>query len=632
MNLLNKSGVFDNIADLKLQVGVKPSAALPQVEKLSTQQAFLTLEPQTQAIAAFAVAAQAVESSAASAAARPADPIAIGTIAQTTQSLGTIRQFDVVQNYYSTALENLTALRRIAIALGEDGKPTLDTTTTLLARVRRFLIDQLGSEDALNARLGQHGIAAFSNLFTTLPPKIGATFTDADSKSATHNAHSALFHHGAVITDDIRGIEALRAVLVALRQDHQNQLAALQDQLATVETQLPEAAARLDTLNHTRLEALDDYAAAQHTLAEHWDAVAQAYAERRRVIDSHRGLFYVKQRETPVTVTLPDPQDLRFTSPDDIVPGVPDREIPLADDLAPFMEVVLDIPVADWAVLSGLAHLLPSRPRLELMVATRLQKVALRQKIGLPVATARLQGLAFQNRGLLDDIALRPFAASAMLDLQRQGHAILALDDLLASPVPLLREPARVLHRRLDAAAGGLLDLLRPIAPSLRLAWAAAAEADTLPVERPERWPGIAQAEAADLNGLRTFGELVAWWFRQLDSDASAASRTAMRNFVRACVMLATGDNPDEILQGHVSSPPRRFRIGEVMRLELNREPRPGALLQLLDDAQRLVGTLRVDDHDNGQTVASIVRVLDDSLGVNRPLTTAFRVTGSRNP
>ena len=105
-----------------------------------------------------------------------------------------------------------------------------------------------------------------------------------------------------------------------------------------------------------------------------------------------------------------------------------------------------------------------------------------------------------------------------------------------------------------------------------------------------------------------------------------------MRNFVRACVMLATGDNPDEILQGHVSSPPRRFRIGEVMRLELNREPRPGALLQLLDDAQRLVGTLRVDDHDNGQTVASIVRVLDDSLGVNRPLTTAFRVTGSRNP
>ena len=167
MNLLNKSGVFDNIADLKLQVGVKPSAALPQVEKLSTQQAFLTLEPQTQAIAAFAVAAQAVESSAASAAARPADPIAIGTIAQTTQSLGTIRQFDVVQNYYSTALENLTALRRIAIALGEDGKPTLDTTTTLLARVRRFLIDQLGSEDALNARLGQHGIAAFSSLFAT---------------------------------------------------------------------------------------------------------------------------------------------------------------------------------------------------------------------------------------------------------------------------------------------------------------------------------------------------------------------------------------------------------------------------------------------------------------------------------
>ena len=354
--------------------------------------------------------------------------------------------------------------------------------------------------------------------------------------------------------------------------------------------------------------------------------VEQADADRRRVIEGNVGLFYVKQRETPFTRTLPDPLDLRFTSADDLVPGCANRDTPLAEDLGPFMEAVLDIPVADWAMLRDLSHLLPGRTLLERMVLARRQRVELRLGQTMNTATAALQGLVQQNRVLLGEIAARPFTATSMLELQRQSHAILALDDLLACSVPLLREPARALHQRLDGAAGCLLARLRSVSPSLRLAWAAAAEADRLVIENPERWSGIAQAEAADFNGIRTLAELVAWWFRQLHPEASGASRSAMRNFVRACMMLAVGDDPEQILHGRLRTLPGRFLPGETLRLDLNRVPVPGAVLQLMDDAQRVIGMVRVEDHDEHGTLASITRVLDASVSLN----TAFRVSGQR--
>ena len=158
----------------------------------------------------------------------------------------------------------------------------------------------------------------------------------------------------------------------------------------------------------------------------------------------------------------------------------------------------------------------------------------------------------------------------------------------------------------------------------MRLAWSASAEADTLVVEAPERWTGLARAEEADFNGVRTLVELVAWWFRQLDGGASDPARTAMRNFVRACLLLAVNDDPLELLQGSVKTLPGRFRLGETLRVDLNREPRTGALLQLVDGSQRVVGTLRVEDHDANGTLTSIVSVLDPQA----ILSTTFRVSG----
>ncbi|MCC4113732.1 hypothetical protein LLG90_00035 [Aromatoleum toluclasticum] len=453
---------------------------------------------------------------------------------------------------------------------------------------------------------------------------------DAGPDGTPHNDESALFSAGKVVADDIRKIEALRGALTTLRRRHQQALEDLRTRLAALETDIPGEIRSLDVRERERVEALDDYAVAQRLLAEHWREIEAAWAARKRVIESHRGLFYVKVRETPLGRTLPDPLDLRPSSPDDLVPGCANRDTALPAALAPFMEAVFDIPAGDWANLRPLGHLLPGRAILAGLVDTRRQRLALRLNRALAADTPVLTSLVQQNHALVREVAARPFNASALSELQRQGSAILALDDLLAIPSPLLRDPARALHQRLDAAAGCILARLRTIAPSIRLNWAAAAEANRLAVETPERWPSLAEAEERDFNGIRTLVELVAWWFRQLDTDASGVARTAMRNLVRACLLLAASDDPRQLIQGTLKILPGRFRIGEALRLTLNREAAPGTLLQLFDDSQRVIATLRVDDHDDQGTVASVATILDPEVERNpgAVLNTALRISG----
>ncbi|MFT3758138.1 hypothetical protein [Thauera sp.] len=447
-----------------------------------------------------------------------------------------------------------------------------------------------------------------------------------------HNDESALFSAGKTIADDIGKIEALRGALVALRRRHQETADDLRARLAALEADIPGEIRQLDVRERERAETLDDYAVAQRLLAEHWREIEAAHAERRRVIESHLGLFYVKVRETPLGRTLPDPLELRPSSPDDLVPGCAGRETALPAALLPFMEAVYAIPAGDWANLRPLGHLLPGRAVLAGLVDACRQKITLQlnRSAAAAFATPVLAGLAQQNDALMREVAMRPFDAAALTELQRQGSAILALDDLLAIPSPLLREPARALHQRLDAAAGCLLARLRAISPSIRLDWATAAEANRLAVDSPERWPGLASAEERDFNGIRTLVELVAWWFRQLDTDASAAARSAMRNLVRACLLLAASDDPQQLVQGSIKTLPGRFRLGDALRLTLNREAAPGTLLQLFDDSQRVIATLRVDDHDEQGTLASVASILDPRLEREPAaiLSTALRISG----
>lgn len=583
-------------------------------------------------------------------AAPPAEPVSEPTYKKATDNFGTIRHVEPIRDHFINVRIAFESLRDFATRAPGTGKPLLERVETYL---KEYLVEhkregeyeqlmkELGVElgtpkdgditQRLTARFFSRKLPMLGELKKINVDKfISPTAPQGEIKevSFTHNAHSSLFDTGTVMTSDIRTMEALRHALIKVRREQQALLAQKEAKLTELESDIKDEGSTLSGLEAKRSEVLDDYAVAQRLLAEHWQEVEQRWADRKRIIENNLGLYYVRVRETPLSRTLPDPLDLRPGSASDLVPGCPNQPTPLAEELHPFMETVLDIPASDWAALSKLSNHLPGRIHLERMVQKRFQRIEIKLKTPAitQVSHPTLTTLLFSHQALVQSIAARPFAVAALRDMQLQGHRILALEDLLASPIPALRDPANQLHQRLNAAAGCLLAQLRAIKPSIRLAWADLADDNRLVVESPERWPNLNKAEGDDFNNIRTLVELVSWWFRQLDSDASGESRTAMRNFVRACLLLAASDDPQQLLQGQLKSLPARFHPGELLRLDLNREPSPGNLLQLLDDKQQVIATVRVQDHDDKGTLASIATIINPNIS----LTLAMQVTGQR--
>lgn len=591
----------------------------------------------------------------------PPEPVSTPTYEKASANFGTMRHVEPVRDHLINAFLTLEKLRLFAA-------DAPGTEAPLLVRVEEYLKKHMGASDyqalldglgitipppedknlklaifvdpKLKSTVGEQARKISGRFFRQQLPKIGELThvalgdvvdkpAEVKSISVAHNTHSALFSTGRVMADDIRTMEALRHALVKVRRDQQLLLEKVQAGLAELEERIGKERATLGGLEAKRSEALDDYVVAQRLLAEHWQEIEARYAERKRIIESNVGLYYVRVRETPMSLTLPDPLDLRPGNADDLVPGCPNRSAPLAAELQPFMANLLDIPAADWAALRDLSKHLPGRSQLDMLVQQRRQRIQIR--LQQPAAQAgfsrpALVALLQNHRSMAQAITAKPFAVAGLRDMQQQGHHILALEDLMGIPIPALRDPSNQLHQRLNTAAGCLLDRLQAIKPSLRLAWADLADDNRLPVENPERWPNLDQAEADDFNNLRTLVELIGWWFRQLGPDASGDSRTAMRNFIRACLLLAANDDPQQLLQGQLKSLPTRFRAGELLRLDLNREPAPGNLLHLLDDQQQVIATVRVEDHDSNGTLASIASVINPNVS----LSLALRVTGQR--
>jgi len=199
------------------------------------------------------------------------------------------------------------------------------------------------------------------------------------------------------------------------------------------------------------------------------------------------------------------------------------------------------------------------------------------------------------------------------------------LADLAGAAGPL-RKPAHELREQLEHCQFCLLEKLNLLPPSLRLQWGQLAEDDQIRVEDVSWWPGMDRAEADDFNAARTVSELIAWWFRQLDRDASAASRSAMRNMIRAVLIHASLGDPQEIIRGNVHVPPRLAAIGERLQVKLNRPPLPGTRLQLLDTEQRVVAVLAVEDHSPQSTQVTIVDMLQSGVKIN----TRFSVVANK--
>lgn len=567
----------------------------------------------------------------------PAEPITTPAYETVTEFAGSLQRADDVLNLFYSAKRGILDLRDVALL------PLPGRDRSLQDRVTDYINDHVAPqedqpaevraarqkelEELLGQFLDESGSFVFPAPEPISDPGVSRTLDQPGGPvTFQETKHSALFGTGRVVTGDIRKVDILRNALTVIRRRRQQILERKRRELEQLDQEIAARGPELAAADGDRREALGDYAIAQQLVTQDWSAVEQAFARRREVLEAHLGLYYVRVRETPVSRPLPDPLWLRHGAADDLVPGCAVQDVDLPDALAPFMETVLDVPVGDWAALRELHHLLPDRARLERLVLRRRQLLNLRLNQGPPAAgNPRLAALQLGHLALARELVKRPFSATGSLgEVQRQSRQVLSLDDLLSGPPHRLRGRAQQLQDHLDAAAGCLLARLRSVSPSVRLRWAEAAEADRLPVDDVSRWPGLERAEAEDFNGVRTLVELVAWWFRQLHPEAGAASRTALRDYIRACLLFAVGDDPQDVLSGRLTTVPPRLTLGDTLRLTLNREALAGTSLQLLDAAQRVVGVLRVEDHDAQGTVATVQQVLDDAAQPSQ----AFQVTG----
>lgn len=498
--------------------------------------------------------------------------------------------------------------------------------------------------------------------------------------------YEELFNIGKILTQQIAWMEARYEQLEAKLQGLLRARLLKEDEIEKLIALIRTATEKLTAIDKRRSEFLGDYGVAQRLVDDDLMDTYKLNEERTRVLTKGvRGLYYVRACQTPVGEALADPLLLRYAKARDIVPGCDsDIDPDLPDELDDFFETLLEIPMAAWGDLQDFKYLVPAPEKLGFMESLRrlrLDEKAMRQSqataasLGQRVATApakattqvvfnqvafnsmpfqtatksapvknpaakvappkpvsiSLFGIRQQTQATLHQFAqfTIPVLQASTKIRQQDASGVISLADLMASAKGPLQKQAQNLHNRLEQAAWCMLEKLNELPPSLRLEWAQLAEDDRLRVEDVAYWPGLERAERDDFNATRTLAEIIAWWFKQLDSDATTLARTAMRNMVRATLIHAAMGDPNEILQGNVQIPPRRFNPGELLRLQLNRAPKPGTLLQLLDPQQRVVALLNVDDHDDKGTVARITQ-LTLLTQTNLQITTQFRVVASK--
>jgi len=571
------------------------------------------------------------------------NPISDPLFISANHNFGVLGHILPIVREYNNAFSGFKELRESNTDLFEDIKEYVDGLVdgTELNRYKQIILELL--DERLSDAPAEDGktpkriwYRTMGDLLARNALVVGEDGT-GDEKKATKSRH--LFNAGKVLVSDIGELEKLHTAFRALYRLLNRRAKLTNKELKKLAAEITKARSKLYALDAPRREALSDYALAQQLIIEEWRQVEARYLERQRILKSHQGLYYVRVRETPLSLGLPDPLSLRFGTDADPVPGCSNAEPMIPDELTPFQEAVLDIPLRDWRGLTNHWHLLPGRLRIASLLERRKVRIKSRVDLAASVESSlmihssglRLQSLYQQNRTVLHQfskITLQP--SKSLAEFQRNSTHVLSLEDVLNGPPHRLRRQAEKLRSQLDRATSCLLEQLLQLPPSIRLKWAEEAEENRLRVNRPESWPMLQQAEQRDFDAVRTILELVQWLFRQLDSDATAASHTALSNLVRACLLEAASDDPGELLQGKLLIAPGRLRLGATLRLKLNREALPGVRLQLFDDAQRVVGAVRIEDEDDQGAVAQVIDIWDQNaiLSTNSHVAGFIRMAG----
>jgi hypothetical protein len=451
---------------------------------------------------------------------------------------------------------------------------------------------------------------------------------------ANQKRYEALFNAGKVLTKWISIVESrynqIERKMQGKLREHTRKLAQIEKLGGLIRV----ARETLENLDRFFDEQRGDYGVAQRLVEEDWRQVYDANQERSRILTTAvQGLFYVRVRNTPVSLPLADPLSLRHKSNTDIVPGCDAQaDAPLPAELDSFFEAVTEIPMDDWAQLRQFRPKLPPFEKFDYLGKLRTARFKarpsrLKMSDGKDTLQARLNTVYLQTETVVKQWSAMtlPAFTSSSLQTQKQAAKVFSLADLSVGGGTILRKEARVLHEKLEQCQACLLEKLALLPGSIRLQWGQLAEDDRIRVDKVSWWPALELAEQDDFNATRTIAELIDWWFRQLQENADAASISAMRNMIRAALIFASLGDPQEIVRGSVFVPPRRFLPGELFKVKLNRTIQPGIKLQLLDLRQQVAAELTVEDHSPDSTQVRIVNLVQKDIKIN----SRFRVVGN---
>ena len=354
-----------------------------------------------------------------------------------------------------------------------------------------------------------------------------------------------------------------------------------------------------------------DYAAAQTLVAEEAARASAAVQARNQAIAAATGLFMVRQLQTVVARVPPSSLSLTADTPGDLAPAcLADHPGPPAS-LTPFLDLLLETPLANWRSLAGGWTGLPDNSglqRLSGLRAARLLNYAPSTDFGGGAAASNLADLAASVRSAIDPVLRNALSIGLSLALNQQAaFAVFSLPDLVTLPANTLRTNAESLRGRIESATGCLYQTLIGLPPSAPFAWATLAIAGTLPTLSFMQWPLPGGPTAATTTALRQLSALVGWMAAQLTDGTSAAAQTALSNLVGAAVVASAYGDPNEVVSGTVVSTGGVPMPGSPIRITLNRPPPIGTVLNMFDANHNIVGTLRVQDHDAYGASATVV-------------------------
>jgi hypothetical protein len=457
------------------------------------------------------------------------------------------------------------------------------------------------------------GLAKQIGLEVPAPTAFPPPQTGIDSE---HAAYANMLIVGRDLLAHIDAAERNSQIIEARYRTWRDRLTALGAAIAAAQRDVEDGRRVLIDAMRVAGVPAGDYAAAQRLVQEEIDRITAATAKRSKVLNDAVGLFYVRTRQTPVLTDLPTPLPLVGADPGDLVPGcAADHDGPPAV-VQPFLDWVLELPLWDFRPVQPLWQYLPDRDVLSRLIVSRSARLADRSPtlldasaFGNGPAAPDLLALHQANQGVFTAqlrIATLPVSDS-LAEVQRAAARIFALPDILPLPVNPLRRAFESFRARMEAACGCLAEKLNALPPSTRFVLYEQARTGTLPALTPEDWPLVGVTTTDAFAAHRALAALVAWLRNQVADAPSAAAVPALSNLVRALVIGAAHGDPSQALSGSVTAATPGFRIGDPVRVTLNRPPAIGTMLHVFDASRTLVGTVQVEDNDANGTATRLV-------------------------